>query len=66
MQQTELTKEAIHKMVEMLEATANIARSSHEAAKASLSQEQIARYEHLSLSVCFALLEASELDSMVP
>ncbi len=63
--QSESPKEAIHKIVEMLESTANVARNSHEAVKASLEPEQIAKYEHLSLSLCFALLEASELDNVV-
>lgn len=66
LQSSESVKESVHKTVEMMEATANIARSSYENAKASLTPEQLAKYEHLSLSVCFALLEASELDSMIP
>jgi len=62
-QRFETPKEVIHKIVEMLEATGNVARVNTDTARASMTPDQFARYEKLSLSVCYVLLEASDFDN---
>ncbi len=55
--------ETIKEVIENLEKAANTLRRNHEAAKASLTPEQLSEYESLSLASCFALLAASEFDN---
>ena len=59
----ETPKETVHRLVEMLEATGNIARVNTDTAKAQLTPEQFARFEKLTLSVCYVLLDASDFDN---
>ena len=56
-------KEVVHRIVELLEETGNVARLNNDAVKDMLAPEQFARFEKLSLSVCYDLLEASDFDN---
>ncbi len=58
----ENVKNAVHTLVEKLEEAANIARRNYDDAKACLDEEAAKKYENLSMSICFDLLKASELD----
>ncbi len=55
-------KNGLKDLVDALEKAANIMRKNHALAKASLDDAKLRRYESLSLSVCFDLLEASDID----
>lgn len=59
----ENVKKAVHELVEQLEEAANVARRNYDDAKACLDEVSAKRYENLSMSICFDLLKASELDS---
>lgn len=61
----EKLKQNVHELVVLLEKAANIARENHEAAKQLLKEEALKKYENLSLTVCFDLLKASELDDEI-
>lgn len=59
----ENVKKAVHSLVEMLEEAANVARRSYDDANACLDEASAKKYENMSMSICFDLLKASELDS---
>lgn len=61
----ESVKSAVHSLVEELEEAANVARRNYDDAKACLDDEAAKKYENLSMSICFDLLKASELDNML-
>lgn len=63
MDSKEEVKNAVHNLVEMLEEAANVARRNYYAAKVSLNEDAVKKYENLSMSICFDLLKASELDN---
>ena len=63
MDSKEEVKNAVHSLVEMLEEAANVARRNYDAANVSLDEEAVKKYENLSMSICFDLLKASELDN---
>lgn len=63
MDSKEEVKNAVHSLVEMLEEAANVARRNYDAAKVSLNEDAVKKYENLSMSICFDLLKASELDN---
>lgn len=62
-QKLENVKKAVHELVEQLEEAANVARRNYDDAKACLDEVSLRKYENLSMSICFDLLKASELDS---
>jgi len=64
-QKLENVKKAVHNLVEQLEKAANVARQNYDDAKASLDEASAKKYENLSMSICFDLLKASELDSLL-
>jgi hypothetical protein len=55
-------KSGLKDLVDTLEKAANITRNIHAQAKASLDDAALRRFESLSLSVCYDLLEASDID----
>lgn len=55
-------KTGIDELVTALETAANITRSLHAEARETLSADALHRFESLSLSVCYDLLEASDFD----
>lgn len=61
----ESVKSAVHGLVEDLEKAANVVRHNYDDAKACLDEETAKKYENLSMSICFDLLKASELDNLL-
>lgn len=58
----EALKKGIAALVDTLEKAANITRDIHAQANGSLDDAMMRRFESLSLSVCYDLLEASAIN----
>jgi hypothetical protein len=55
-------KDGLKDLVDTLEKAANITRNIHAQVNGSLDAATLRRFESLSLSVCYDLLEASAID----
>ena len=58
----EALKKGVDALVDTLEKAANITREIHAQANGSLDDATLRRFESLSLSVCYDLLEASAIN----
>lgn len=61
----EALKNEIKVLVDTLERAANITRDIHEKANGTLDGAMLRRLDSLSLSVCYDLLEASEINGII-